>query len=158
MRGVSAHARRDTVGRYLALMGLAGFERSFPKELSGGMRQRVAIARALANDPTMLLMDEPFASLDAQTRRLMQNELVRVWQQARKTVLFVTHSIEEALLLSDRIVVMTARPGTIRDIIPVEWRRPRDDTSAEFAAARRQIRAMLDEEITQSFALLGRNL
>ena len=158
MRGVSAHARRDTVRRYLALMGLAGFERSFPKDLSGGMRQRVAIARALANDPTMLLMDEPFASLDAQTRRLMQNELMRVWQQARKTVLFVTHSIEEALLLSDRIVVMTARPGTIRDIIPVEWPRPRDDTSTEFAAAKRRIGAMLDEEITQSFALLGRNL
>ncbi len=158
MRGVSADVRRDTVRRYLALMGLAGFERSFPKDLSGGMRQRVAIARALANDPTMLLMDEPFASLDAQTRRLMQNELMRVWQQARKTVLFVTHSIEEALLLSDRIVVMTARPGTIRDIIPVESPRPRDDTCAEFAAAKRRIGAMLDEEITQSFALLGRNL
>jgi len=158
MRGVPLRERRDTIRRYIALMGLAGFERSFPKDLSGGMRQRVAIARALANDPKMLLMDEPFASLDAQTRRLMQDELIRVWQQARKTVLFVTHSIEEALLLSDRIVVMTARPGTIREIVPVDWPRPRDDTSAEFAIAKRHIGAMLNEEITQSFALLGRNM
>jgi NitT/TauT family transport system ATP-binding protein len=106
----------------------------------------------------MLLMDEPFASLDAQTRRLMQDELIRVWQQARKTVLFVTHSIEEALLLSDRIVVMTARPGTIREIVPVDWPRPRDDTTAEFAAVKRHIGTMLNEEITRSFALLGRNV
>jgi NitT/TauT family transport system ATP-binding protein len=158
MRGVPSRERRETVRQYIALMGLAGFERSFPKDLSGGMRQRVAIARALANDPKMLLMDEPFASLDAQTRRLMQDELIRVWQQARKTVLFVTHSIEEALLLSDRIAVMTARPGTIREIVSVDWPRPRDDTSPEFAAAKRHIGAMLNEEITQSFAVLGRNL
>ncbi len=158
MRGVPARERKDIVRRYIALMGLAGFERSFPKDLSGGMRQRVAIARALANDPKMLLMDEPFASLDAQTRRLMQDELIRVWQQARKTVLFVTHSIEEALLLSDRIAVMTARPGTIREIVPIDWPRPRDDASAEFAAAKRYIGTMLNEEITHSFALLGRNV
>jgi len=158
MRGAASRERGVAVSRYIALMGLAGFEQTFPKDLSGGMRQRVAIARALANDPKILLMDEPFASLDAQTRRLMQDELIRVWQQARKTVLFVTHSIEESLLLSDRIVVMTARPGTIREIVPVDWPRPRDDASTEFATAKRHIGAMLNEEITRSFAQLGRNV
>lgn len=158
MRGISHRERQHTIRHYINLMGLAGFEASFPKELSGGMRQRVAIARALANDPTMLLMDEPFASLDAQTRRLMQDDLIEVWQQARKTVLFVTHSIEEALLLSDRVAVMTARPGTIREIVPVDWPRPRDDTSPEFAGAKRHIGAILHEEIMRSFERLGRNI
>ena len=158
MRGASRTERAAAVRRYTDLVGLTGFERSFPKDLSGGMRQRVAIARALANEPKMLLMDEPFAALDAQMRRLLQDELVKIWQETGKTVLFVTHSIEEALRLSDRVVVMTARPGTVRAVVPLDSARPRDPTSDELVAARRRIDGMLAEEIARTFELLGRNL
>jgi NitT/TauT family transport system ATP-binding protein len=108
------------------LVGLRGFERRYPKELSGGMQQRVGLARALAVDPRLLLMDEPFAALDEQTRFLMQEELLRIWQATRKTVLFVTHSMEEALLLSDRVILLSARPGRIQKILDVPFGRPRD--------------------------------
>ena len=114
------------------------------------MKQRVAIARALATQPTMLLMDEPFAALDAQTRRFLQGELVRIWQKTRKTILFITHSIDEAILLSDRIVVMTARPGTIKDVVPIDLPRPRDENQPEFLTYRRRGAELLQNEIDKS--------
>ncbi len=126
LKGVPAETRRDVSARYIALVGLAGFESHYPHELSGGMKQRVGLARALATDPDVLLMDEPFAALDAQTRDLMQVELLRIWQEARKTVLFVTHQIDEAIYLSDRVIVMTRRPGRTKRIFPIDLPRPRD--------------------------------
>ncbi len=158
MRGAGRAERAAAVRRYTDLVGLTGFERSFPKDLSGGMRQRVAIARALANDPKILLMDEPFAAVDAQMRRLLQDELLRIWRDTGKTVLFVTHSIEEALRLSDRVVVMTARPGTVRAVVPLRAARPRDAGCSELVQARQRVDAMLAEEISRTFELLGRNL
>jgi NitT/TauT family transport system ATP-binding protein len=118
--------RRVVSQRLIAMVGLSGFETHYPHELSGGMKQRVGIARALATDPDVLLMDEPFAALDAQTRDLMQVELLRIWQAAKKTVLFVTHQIDEAIFLSDRVVVMTRRPGRTKRIFSVPLERPRD--------------------------------
>ena len=121
------------------------------------MRQRVAIARALVNDPKILLLDEPFAALDAQTRTLMQQELLRVWSAARRTAIFITHNIEEAILLGDRVVVMTARPGRIKEIVAVDLRRPRDVTSADFNETRRRIGLMLESEVQATFAALQGN-
>jgi NitT/TauT family transport system ATP-binding protein len=109
----------------LKLVGLQGFEQYFPRQLSGGMRQRVNLARALAIDPDILLMDEPFASLDAQTREIMQTELLRIWEQGRKTVLFVTHQIDEAVFLSDRVLVFARRPGRLQESVTIELPRPR---------------------------------
>jgi NitT/TauT family transport system ATP-binding protein len=111
--------------QFIKMVGLTGFERHFPSELSGGMQQRVNLARALAADPTVLLMDEPFAALDAQTREFMQSELLKIWAKARKTVLFITHQINEAIYLADRVVVMSARPGRVKDIFTVPFDRPR---------------------------------
>ena len=110
---------------FIQLVGLTGFERHYPSELSGGMQQRVNLARALASDPSVLLMDEPFAALDAQTRELMQAELLKIWTEARKTVLFITHQINEAIYLADRVVVMSARPGRIKGVFQVPFKRPR---------------------------------
>jgi NitT/TauT family transport system ATP-binding protein len=126
LKGMAADARRKVSQPLIEMIGLAGFEGHFPHELSGGMKQRVGLARALATDPNLLLMDEPFAALDAQTRDIMQVELLRVWQAAKKTVLFVTHQIEEAIYLSDRVMVMTKRPGRAKKIFPIELPRPRD--------------------------------
>jgi NitT/TauT family transport system ATP-binding protein len=116
---------QERTERFITMVGLNGFERHFPRELSGGMQQRVNLARALAADPVVLLMDEPFAALDAQTREFMQAELLKIWSQARKTVLFITHQINEAIYLADRVVVMSARPGRIKDVFRVPFERPR---------------------------------
>ncbi len=133
------------------MVGLTGFEGHYPHELSGGMKQRVGLARALATDPEVLLMDEPFAALDAQTRDLMQAELLQIWDKAKKTVLFVTHSIEEAAYLSDRVIVMTARPGRMKSIIKINLPRPRDyemRLSPMFNDIKLQIWNSLKEELT----------
>jgi NitT/TauT family transport system ATP-binding protein len=116
---------RARAARFIDMVGLSGFEHHYPYELSGGMQQRVNLARALVVDPEILLMDEPFASLDAQTRELMQEELLQIWVKAKKTVLFVTHQIDEAIYLSDRVVVFSGRPGRVKEIIPVAIERPR---------------------------------
>jgi ABC-type nitrate/sulfonate/bicarbonate transport system ATPase subunit len=144
--------RRARVRQQIFSVGLSGFERRYPQELSGGMRQRVALARVLANDPKILLMDEPFAALDAQTRTIMQHELLRVWSAERRTALFITHNIEEAILLGDRVVVMTARPGRIKEIVHVDLPRPRDVTSAAFNKTRRHVSMLLEDEVQAAFA------
>jgi NitT/TauT family transport system ATP-binding protein len=125
-RGVKQRDYRDVVAYYLEKVGLAKFERAFPHQLSGGMKQRVAIARAFANDLEILLMDEPFGALDEQTKLILQEELMRIWMETRKTVVFITHSIDETIVLSDRAVVMTARPGRIKADVVVPFGRPRD--------------------------------
>lgn len=126
LKGIAAAERRQSSQKFIKMVGLVGFESHYPHELSGGMKQRVGLARALATDPDVLLMDEPFASLDAQTRDIMQAELLRIWQEAKKTVLFVTHQIEEAVYLSDRVLVMTKRPGREKTTIQIDLDRPRD--------------------------------
>src|SRR5215831_7406039 len=118
-------AMQERTEYFIKLVGLTGFERHFPSELSGGMQQRVNLARALAADPVVLLMDEPFAALDAQTREFMQSELLKIWTKARKTVLFITHQINEAVYLADRVIVMSARPGRIKGMFQVPFGRPR---------------------------------
>ncbi len=125
LRGMGLRQRDETVTRMLGLVGLQSFAEAYPYQLSGGMRQRVALARALANDPQMLLMDEPFGALDAQTRNLLQEQLLQIWDRTDKTVLFVTHSIEEAIVLGDRVLVMSARPGIIKEEITIPFARPR---------------------------------
>ena len=147
MKNVKAAERNRIVKEYIALVGLSGFERRYPHQLSGGMRQRVSIARALAVDPKVLLMDEPFAALDAQNRFLMQGEMVRIWERERKTCVLVTHSIEEAIALSDRILVMTRRPGTIKADIEVALARPRSEDDSEVLALRRRIRELIRDEV-----------
>jgi NitT/TauT family transport system ATP-binding protein len=130
MRGVGYRTREQTVARMLQTVGLAGFAESYPYQLSGGMRQRVALARAFANDPQLLLMDEPFGALDAQNRILLQDELLQIWEEntlgnQRKTILFVTHAIDEAIVLADRVLVMSSVPGRIKATVPVPFARPR---------------------------------
>ena len=146
MKNVKVAERNRIVEEYIALVGLSGFERRYPHQLSGGMRQRVSIARALAVNPQVLLMDEPFAALDAQNRFLMQGEMVRIWERERKTCVLVTHSIDEAIMLSDRILVMTRRPGTIKADIKVALDRPRSEDDTEVLALRRKIRELIRDE------------
>jgi NitT/TauT family transport system ATP-binding protein len=132
---------------YIDLVGLNGFENHYPKELSGGMKQRVGIARAYANNPKLLLMDEPFGALDAQTRNLMQGELLRIWEKEHISVLFVTHSVDEAVFLGDKVVVMSARPGTVKEIFDVKLARPRIRTSLEANMIRDRVLKSLGMEI-----------
>ncbi len=146
-QGFSRKEAEKVAGQYIKMVGLEGFERSYPHTLSGGMKQRVAIARALAYDPEILLLDEPFASLDAQTRKIMQQELVRIWQKTKKTVVFVTHSVVEAAYLADRIFVMTARPGKIKAVIEVNIPRPRDYSGKKYLTIRKRALSLLDQEV-----------
>ncbi|MDR2856138.1 MAG: ABC transporter ATP-binding protein [Methanomicrobiales archaeon] len=147
MQGISKEVRYQDAQKYVELVGLTGFERSYPYELSGGMRQRVAIARALVNNPDLLIMDEPFGALDAQTRNMMQRELLDIWEKQKKTILFVTHSVDEAVYLSDRIVVLSRGPGRISEVVPVALTRPRERTEPEFASLRKQVLDMIENAI-----------
>jgi NitT/TauT family transport system ATP-binding protein len=152
MAGADARLIRERVAHYLSLAGLKGFENHYPYQLSGGMQQRVGLVRALVTDPSILLMDEPFAALDAQTRETLQEELLRLMDHERKTVVFVTHSIDEAILLGDRVAVMSDRPGRIKEVIDMPFGRPRDvdamHADPRFAALRAHIRRELQTERT----------
>jgi NitT/TauT family transport system ATP-binding protein len=141
-----------TVHRCIELVGLKGFERSYPYQLSGGMQQRAGLARALAVNPSLLLMDEPFGSLDAQTRETLQEELSKILEQERTTMLFVTHSIDEAIFLGDRILLMTPRPGTIREILPVGIARPRDISRVRSDPRSVQLRSYIWDQLKQDAA------
>lgn len=135
--------RKRRVDHYIQLVGLSGFEQAYPRELSGGMKQRVEVARALAVDPDVLYLDEPFGALDSITRLQMRSELLRIWQAERKTILFVTHDIEESVQLADRVVVMSSRPGQIRAIVPVDLPHPRDLSSTGYISIRDSIFAQI---------------
>ncbi len=126
MRGIAKEPRTELANYYIHMIGLDNFANAYPHQLSGGMKQRVSVARAFANDPEILLMDEPFGALDEQNRMILQQELLKIWEKTKKTTLFITHSIDEALCLGDRIIVMTAHPGKVKTIIPVDLPRPRE--------------------------------
>lgn len=153
-KGVPKKERSEIARHFLSLVGLSGFEERYPHELSGGMKQRVAIARSLAFDPDVLLMDEPFAALDAQTRETLQSELLQIWEQTKKTIVFITHGIDEAVYLGQRVAVMTSRPGTIKQIMdnPLHSSSQEEDlrSTTEFAKARHQIWDLLREEVSKA--------
>lgn len=149
LKGKSPAECRETAHHYLDLIGLTGFEKHYPIQLSGGMKQRVAIARALANEPEILLMDEPFGALDAQTRSVMQEILLKAWEESKKTILFITHDVEEAIFLADSVYVMTARPGRLKKNIPVPLPRPREynvKTHPTFLALKEELLSLIREE------------
>jgi NitT/TauT family transport system ATP-binding protein len=154
MRGAPKGRIKEVVGHYLDRTGLTRFAQSYPHQLSGGMRQRVSIARAFANDPQILLMDEPFSALDAQNKLLLQEELLRIWEEHKKTVVFITHSVDEAVILGDRIMVMTAQPGRIKTFVPVPLPRPRDvmelQRSPVFGELVHQIWSSLRDEVNRA--------
>ncbi|ORA38060.1 ABC transporter ATP-binding protein [Mycobacterium aquaticum] len=151
-KGLRAAERRHLAEHYLELVGLHAFADRYPHELSGGMRQRVAIARSLAFDPEVLLMDEPFAALDAQTRESLQGELLRIWQATGKTILFITHGIDEALYLGQRVAVLTSRPGRVKTVVDVDIDRSAEDvrSSAGFRAQRHHIWTLLHDEVQRA--------
>jgi NitT/TauT family transport system ATP-binding protein len=154
LRGIGGQARRRVVDYYLEKTGLATFESAYPYQLSGGMKQRVSVARAFANDPEILLMDEPFAALDEQNKILLQEELLKIWEDSRKTVVFITHSIDEALVLGDRVVIMTARPGTIKSDLAISFPRPRSvyelKATPEFGAMAFEVWSQLRDEVMRA--------
>lgn len=154
MRRVPAAQIRETVGHYLDRTGLRKFAKSYPHQLSGGMRQRVSIARAFANDPEILLMDEPFSALDAQNKLLLQEELLRIWEEHKKTVVFITHSVDEAVILGDQIMIMTAQPGQVKKLVKVPFARPRNvmelQGQAEYGALIHDIWMSLREEVDRA--------
>ena len=156
MRRAPAATIKEVVGHYLARTGLTRFAKYYPHQLSGGMRQRVSIARAFANDPEILLMDEPFSALDAQNKLLLQEELLRIWEEHKKTVVFITHSVDEAVFLGDRIMVMTAQPGKVKAFVPVPLARPRSimelQKSPEFGELIAHIWSSLREEVQRARA------
>ncbi|WP_407714555.1 ABC transporter ATP-binding protein [Comamonas testosteroni] len=150
IRKIPKRERRETAEQFLHLVGLSGFGQRYPHELSGGMRQRVAIARSLAYSPSLLLMDEPFAALDAQTREILQSELLRIWEQHKTTIVFITHSLDEAIYLSDRIAVMTHRPGRIKSVLDIALPRPRPAEirhASAFVQLREQAWDVLRDEV-----------
>lgn len=156
LKGFSRRERHRTAQRWIEMVGLQGFEQAYPGELSGGMRQRVALSRALANEPDVLLCDEPFAALDAMTRQVMQQELLRITQDSGQTVIFITHSIDEALILSDRLVVMSARPGRVKVIYDNNLPRPRRlevQLADRFLEFKRQVWDLVQEEVKGSMSL-----
>ncbi|MBR2394945.1 MAG: ABC transporter ATP-binding protein, partial [Candidatus Methanomethylophilaceae archaeon] len=144
--GMPKEERKARADKYLEIVGLQDFADSSINELSGGMKQRVGIARALVNNPDVILMDEPFGALDAQTRNLMQAGLVRILEKTDQTIIFITHSVDEAVFLSDRIVILTKRPAKIKEIVEIPWPRPRDRASPEFTALRKRILEELEKE------------
>jgi NitT/TauT family transport system ATP-binding protein len=154
MRQAPAAEIKDVVGHYLNRTGLTKFAGSYPHQLSGGMRQRVSIARAFANDPEILLMDEPFSALDAQNKLLLQEELLKIWEEHKKTVVFITHSVDEAVILGDRIMIMTAQPGRIKTLVKVPFGRPRNvmelQREAEFGTLIHDIWMNLREEVDRA--------
>ena len=152
LRGVSKAERREVARELLNEVGLGGFEDKRPDELSGGMRQRAAVARALAMKPSVLLMDEPFAALDVQTRSKLQDFLIKIWRDSGASVLFVTHHIDEAMALADRVVVFTARPGTIKSIVPIDLPRPRDPRDPRLHDLRDHLIDLLADEVDRAFA------
>ncbi|NKY27891.1 ABC transporter ATP-binding protein [Nocardia gamkensis] len=155
-KGLRRRTRRELADHYLELVGLSGFGDRYPHELSGGMKQRVAIARSLAFDPEVLLMDEPFAALDAQTRESLQDELLRIWRATGKTVLFITHGIDEAVYLGQRVAVLTSRPGRIKALVDVELDRDTDDdirSSQRFRDYRHEIWTLLHSEVQRAASL-----
>jgi NitT/TauT family transport system ATP-binding protein len=156
MRNVATATVKDVVGHYLDRTGLTRFADYYPHQLSGGMRQRVAIARAFANDPQILLMDEPFSALDAQNKLLLQEELLRIWEEDKKTVVFITHSVDEAVMLGDRIMVMTAQPGRVKSFVQVPLARPRNimelQKSADYGETVHRIWSSLREEVLRARA------
>lgn len=155
-QGIPSVRIKEITDRILRMMRLEGAENRFPHELSGGMRQRAALARVLVNDPKILLMDEPFAALDAQTRARLQRELAALWTETQKTVFFVTHSVEEAVLLGDRVIAMTTLPGRLKADVRISLPRPRDPTSPQFNDHRRTLESFLTEQVlTETAAAEG---
>jgi sulfonate transport system ATP-binding protein len=146
IKGMDSEKRNQMAKKYIEMVGLSQFEDSYPNQLSGGMKQRVAIARSLVNDPNALLMDEPFAALDVLSRHKLQEELVRIWEEEHKTIIFVTHNVDEAIFMADRIVVLSERPGKIIKTFNIELERIRDRTDPEFLELKREITSLLESD------------